>query len=35
MLLSDSASPLYGHVLNRPAWDLARTARIALDDPIA
>jgi hypothetical protein len=35
MLLSDSTSPLYGRVLNQPAWDLARTARLALDDPIA
>jgi hypothetical protein len=35
MLRSDSTSPLYGRVLNRAAWDLVRTARLALDDPIA
>jgi hypothetical protein len=35
MLLSDSRGPLYDRAATRPAWDLARTARLALDDPIA
>jgi hypothetical protein len=34
MLLSDGRSPLYARVLSGTAWDLARTARLALDDPI-
>jgi hypothetical protein len=35
MLLSQATSPLYDRASPRRAWDLARTARLALDEPIA
>ena len=35
MLLSSGTSPLYHPAPRQSAWDLARTARFALDDPIA
>jgi hypothetical protein len=35
LLLTEATSPLYDRFAARPAWDLARTARLALDDPIA
>lgn len=35
VLLSDGTGPLYGRRRGRSAWALARTARLALDDPIA
>jgi hypothetical protein len=35
LLLTEPTSPLYDRSATRPAWDLARTARLALDDPIA
>ena len=35
LLLTEATSPLYDRFASRPAWDLARTARLALDDPIA
>jgi hypothetical protein len=34
LLLSDAKSPLYYHAPRTSAWDLARAARLALDDPI-
>jgi hypothetical protein len=35
LLLTEATSPLYDRFTTRSAWDLARTARMALDDPIA
>jgi hypothetical protein len=35
LLLTEATSPLYHRFATQPAWDLARTARLALDDPIA
>jgi hypothetical protein len=35
VLLTDGTGPLYDRGSSRPAWDVARTARLALDDPIA
>jgi hypothetical protein len=35
MLLSEGTSPLYDRASPRRAWELARRARLALDDPIA
>jgi|RhiMethySRZTD1v2_1073278.scaffolds.fasta_scaffold376394_2 hypothetical protein len=34
MLLSDGTGPLYRRTANWHAWDVVRTARLALDDPI-
>jgi hypothetical protein len=35
MLVADAKSPLYSRMPGTSAWDLARTALRALDDPIA
>jgi hypothetical protein len=35
LLLTEATSPLYDRLATRPAWDVARSARLALDDPIA
>lgn len=35
LLLTEGSSPLYDRFATRSVWDLARTARLALDDPIA
>jgi hypothetical protein len=35
LLLTEATSPLYDRFATGTAWDLTRTARLALDDPIA